>query len=42
MVRACVCSFSCVPADIIVVVVVEVIRKQDAKKVRRGCSTTFR
>jgi hypothetical protein len=40
-VRACVCSFSCVPADVIVVVVVEVVRKQDAKKVRRGCSTTF-
>jgi len=43
VVRACVCSFSCVPADVIVVVVavVEVVRKQDAKKVRRGCSTTF-
>jgi hypothetical protein len=42
VVCACVCSFSYVPADVIVVVaVVEVVRKQDAKKVRRGCSTTF-
>jgi hypothetical protein len=43
VVCACMCSFSCVPADIIVVVVavVEVVRKQDTKKVRRGCSTTF-
>ena len=30
-------------ADVVIVVaVVEVVGKQDAKKVRRGCSTTFR
>src|SRR5882672_7426026 len=35
VVHVCMCSFSCVPADIIIVVVaiVEVVRKQDAKKV---------
>jgi hypothetical protein len=32
---------SFVPADIVIVVVVEVVGKEEAEKVRRGCSTTF-
>jgi hypothetical protein len=47
MMRARACALfvlsSFVPADVVIVlvVVVEVVGKEEAEKVRRGCSTTF-